>query len=369
MPTNFPASLDTLTNPIATDKENVVSHAGQHANANDAIEAIQAKVGVGASTPTTGLPLTGTGVGASAWVALGNAGLGADVARLNALVNPGFEIWQRGTSFAGMANNAFACDMWQFSKGGTSALTVDRESSIIDTGSQYSAKLTYTHNTASTFRQKLEHVLQLRGRTVTFTVRVRANAATAVRLCITDSAGSTNGSYHAGNSAFATLSVTRTIDAAATSLHVEIKLDATVTAYVDNATVVTGTVASDFIPVHPEGDWARCQRYYQVVGGGAASQYFGLAGCTTTTAAWISIPLFVEMGGAPSVSVSSAGHFSIQPAGGSPATVTSFSLNQLSKHGLGIVVNVASGLTSGLPALLYDNTGTSSAKIFAEWNP
>lgn len=51
--TNFPTSLDSLVNPTATDRTNVVSHADQHSNANDAIEALQAKVGVNGSAVTT----------------------------------------------------------------------------------------------------------------------------------------------------------------------------------------------------------------------------------------------------------------------------------------------------------------------------
>lgn len=53
MSTAFPTGLDTLTNPTATDKVAVVSHASQHANANDAIEALQAKVGANGSAVTT----------------------------------------------------------------------------------------------------------------------------------------------------------------------------------------------------------------------------------------------------------------------------------------------------------------------------
>lgn len=55
MPTNFPTSLDSLTNPLSTDTLNNPSHSGQHANANDAIEALQAKVGVNGSAVTTTL--------------------------------------------------------------------------------------------------------------------------------------------------------------------------------------------------------------------------------------------------------------------------------------------------------------------------
>jgi hypothetical protein len=53
MATNFPTSLDSLTNPATTDQLNSPSHAAQHANSNDAIEQLQAKVGVNSSAVTT----------------------------------------------------------------------------------------------------------------------------------------------------------------------------------------------------------------------------------------------------------------------------------------------------------------------------
>jgi hypothetical protein len=55
MATNFPTSLDSLTNPQGTDSVAAVSHAAQHANANDAIEALEAKVGANNSTVTTSI--------------------------------------------------------------------------------------------------------------------------------------------------------------------------------------------------------------------------------------------------------------------------------------------------------------------------
>jgi len=53
--TNFPTSLDSLTNPASGDSLSSPSHAGQHADANDAIEALEAKVGVNGSAVTTSL--------------------------------------------------------------------------------------------------------------------------------------------------------------------------------------------------------------------------------------------------------------------------------------------------------------------------
>jgi hypothetical protein len=55
MATNFPTSLDSLTNPTSSNALNSPSHSGQHADANDAIEALQAKVGVDNSAVTTSL--------------------------------------------------------------------------------------------------------------------------------------------------------------------------------------------------------------------------------------------------------------------------------------------------------------------------
>ena len=55
MATGFPSSLDALTNPLSTDVLTSPSHADQHTDANDAIEALQVKVGVTGSAVTTSL--------------------------------------------------------------------------------------------------------------------------------------------------------------------------------------------------------------------------------------------------------------------------------------------------------------------------
>jgi len=57
MASNFPSSLDTFTNPSSTDAMDSVSvpHATQHSDLNDAVEALQAKVGVDSSAVTSSL--------------------------------------------------------------------------------------------------------------------------------------------------------------------------------------------------------------------------------------------------------------------------------------------------------------------------
>lgn len=55
MATGFPTTLDSLSNPTSGNTLNSPSHSSQHANANDAIEALQAKVGVDSSGVSTSL--------------------------------------------------------------------------------------------------------------------------------------------------------------------------------------------------------------------------------------------------------------------------------------------------------------------------
>lgn len=55
MATNFPTSLDVLVNPQPNDSVELVSHAEQHSNANDAIEALESKVGANNSTDPNSL--------------------------------------------------------------------------------------------------------------------------------------------------------------------------------------------------------------------------------------------------------------------------------------------------------------------------
>lgn len=68
--TNFPAGLDTIYDPSTSDTLATANHHTIHGQANDAITAIETKLGTGASnqTASTGSYLVGTGAGATQWV-------------------------------------------------------------------------------------------------------------------------------------------------------------------------------------------------------------------------------------------------------------------------------------------------------------
>ena len=80
MATKYPVATDdntTLPNPAANNNTNSPSHASQHGNVNDAVKAIENKLGSGASVPAAGTLMIGTGAGTSAWSQLTSAQLAA----------------------------------------------------------------------------------------------------------------------------------------------------------------------------------------------------------------------------------------------------------------------------------------------------
>lgn len=67
---NYPTSLDSFTNPSSVDSLSAPSHSQQHSDANDAIEALEAKVGIGTSTAgsaTAGHVLVASAGGTTSW--------------------------------------------------------------------------------------------------------------------------------------------------------------------------------------------------------------------------------------------------------------------------------------------------------------
>ena len=83
MASTFPTTLDSFTNPTATDVLTSPSHAQQHADINDAVEALETKVAIGNTVLGTYQAWTPTGV---TWT-VGNGTWSAFYARVNNLVH------------------------------------------------------------------------------------------------------------------------------------------------------------------------------------------------------------------------------------------------------------------------------------------
>ena len=212
--------------------------------------------------------------------AVTNQKLGTDTARLNLLTNGGFEIWQRGNG-PFTANGVYAADRWWVLPTAPTTTSVTRDTANVDGGSIACAAVVVGAYAAESYlSQRVEDFTQLRGRTITFSIRGRSSVANGLRLAIGQTSGSTFGAYHSGGGAYETLSVTVAIAANTSIVQCNVSFDANGTYYLDNAMLVVGSVAADYAPLHPADDLARCQRYYEVITGN-----FGFPMLTGTAAA------------------------------------------------------------------------------------
>jgi hypothetical protein len=293
----------------------------------------------------------------------------APAATQNLLTNPGFDVWARGAGpFS--AGSAYTADRWQISLQGSSTMSVSRDSANADTGSQYCAAVTYVHNVASRLIGRLEdQYAQLRGRTVTLAIRVKASVANAVRVSVWDSVNAFRYSaYHTGSGAYETLTVTAPIAAAATGVQASINLDASCTCYADNAVLVVGSAAPPYAPLQPATDLSACQRYYHEVGGLVNYEFVGPVFCSATTAFGGVLRFPVEMALTPTMTVSAPGDFGVYNASAAVLACATLGSSVLNRRSAGLTGTVASGLIAGNASTLFTNN-TLAARIKFEANP
>lgn len=191
----------------------------------------------------------------------------------NLIDNSSFDIWQRGTSFSGVASNTYTADRWKVNKnvGGTTTVAVAQESTTVDQG-QYSAKLTMTTAQAggsAVLRQILEPSLSLAlvGKQVTVTVRINTNTSGVIAVSIDGNITATAASsVVTTTNSWVTVSVTSNVIASGDTA-IGLNIGALGTAansvtYIDSVMMTIGTQPVNFVPTNPEWDLARCERYY-----------------------------------------------------------------------------------------------------------
>lgn len=292
----------------------------------------------------------------------------------NKVINGGFDIWQRGTSFSGTMDKTYCSDRWwHFVSGGT-GYTVSQVTPSGLTGSQYALKM--QRNSGSTVSglwavQDFETSTSIpfAGQTVTFSFYAKAGAnysAASNALAYTVFTGTgTNQSIYNGltgqqaiidqsstlTTSWQRFSISAAVGPTATQLSVKFYRNGVGTAGADDSVQITGvqlevgTVATPFSRAGGtiQGELAACQRYYWR---GIATDIYGMFAqgvAPATTNAAILVPMPVTMRTAPtSVDYSAlALHDQVNAA----VAVTSLTIARTNPQAVLVTPGVASGLT------------------------
>lgn len=293
------------------------------------------------------------------------------------LVNGGFEMWQRGAG-AFTANNAYTADRWQILLAGTDTLSVSREGTNKKTNSLYAAAVAFTLGTGAggtQLRQALvisDNYHGLLGQAISLRIPIKLSAAVAdaVRAFIqTDGTGGTTtySAYHGNNTNWENLDVNNiTVPSDATYVRVGVAFAASCTAYVDNAMLIMGNAAVDYVPLTPEEELSRCQRYYEVWGGTAIYETFMGGFCNGTTSLATVFIYKVTKAVVPTLTFTAANTFAASVSG-VVLTGTGISAAWIGLQSANINLET-SGLTAGQGGLICANN-TTSAHIYIEANP
>jgi len=122
-----------------------------------------------------------------------------------------------------------------------------------------------------------------------------------------------------------------------------------------------GSVATPFERRPIGQELALCQRYYQTYGGNSGNERFGGGFNYLTTQSRIDMFLATTMRSVPTLTISSASHFSVEYGGGA-IVCTAISLDQPSTKVVSLNCTVSSGLVQGQGVHL-NASGTSNARL------
>jgi hypothetical protein len=317
------------------------------------------------------------------------------VAGKNAIINGGFDIWQRGTSVSqsgtgGVAAN-YTADRWVFGGSGGSAATISRQLTSDTTNVphiQYCAR--FQRNSGNSdlstlyFAQIFETVnsIPLAGKTVTlsFYARIGANFSSSSLSVVLGSGTGTDQAFFAftgtagvvGASIVPTttwqrFTMTGTVATNATQLRLYYSYGPTGTAGANDYFEITGvqlelgSVATPFSrsggDIH--GELAKCQRYYWRSSNHGIYAYIAAGWVNSSTVAKIYYKLPQTMRIAPT----SVEYQSLRLTDDSSYSVNvasiAMSANSVTSDSVGLAVTVASGLTTNQPTVLQTNNTSS----------
>jgi hypothetical protein len=320
---------------------------------------------------------------------------GTMAAGKNAMINGGFDIWQRGTSFASSNSSTnYTTDRWNFYRGVVTGGTVSRQTSGL-TGFQYAARVQRdSGNTSTDALYLMQNVdtataTPFAGKTVTLSYYARAGAnfspgSSSMGVQIYTGTGTDQnvlGTYTGIN---LLLDVNQSITTTWTRYSHTVAIASTVTEFcprflmsptgtagaadyfeIAGVQLEVGSVATNFTRAGGtiQGETSACQRYYVKIGGSAAYETIGLGSAWSTTRVGIQIKLPTTMRIAPS-SVDYALPLELSDSVTGYA-VTTASMTNAGKDVAVFRADVASGLTQFRPYSLTTNNSTSAYVAFS----
>jgi len=315
----------------------------------------------------------------------------------NALINGGFDIWQRGTSFTNPSSTAYTADRWNNAGNSGGTTTITRESTGTPDGSSYHLRTAY--GSASSYSNKSQiietsNVVQFWGKSATLSLKVRRNASFTSNLNVTIQKSATvdasqiatwsdigqvvvsNASMPTGTTSVDWYSTELTFsvpsDGTANSLRIVVgEASAGVSgAYWELAQVQleAGSVATPFKrnASNIQGELAACQRYYYrhtaTTSGEFGITMTGYSTSSTIAVGYVFFP--VQLRARPtSVDFSSVRFES--PGNVATGNITAVALTDKCTQTVGSVNATTSGMTTGQTGWLNFN---NSATAFFGWS-
>ena len=292
----------------------------------------------------------------------------------NILTNANFNVWQRGTSIVNPVPGEYTADSWWIDYGGggsTPTATYSKETGAANVYREPAA-MKWDVTTHDTFTSCLlyntfDNSAQYEGRTVTVSAAVKTSVAGRLLLEISDGSGLTQSSAHTGSGSWELLTATTTIVGASFNVRFRLTGAGTTVAgthYIGAVTCVEGTTAIDSLGEDPGTELARCQRYYQRIGGISANQTLSLGQCWSTTNADCPIR-FPEMRVAPTATVSSQTGFNMFSAVGGQIATTSVTFSGVTVRTAYFGISVASGLVAGNATQLFAGVSAQYVELEA----
>jgi hypothetical protein len=364
---------DAIQNAIVDAKGDLIAASADNTPARLAVGA-NGTILTADSTQATGLT----------WAAPPSGGVNK-----NYLINGGFAIAQRGTSFAAPNNNddAYTLDRWYILSDTNDVIDVTQNTSTVPTNGQFAIALDVeTVNKKFGIATIIENkdVIGLVGNTVTFSFKAKVSATTKldnVKAAIVAWSGTAdsvtsdiisawgaegtnptliaNATYENSptnlsvTTSYATYSVSAAIDTASTkNLILFVWSDVTDTTaghflYIAESKLELGSTATAFVYAGGtlQGELSAAQRYYARYANEGANNILVGSANYNTTQAYSVLPFSVQMRVAPTVAVSAAGDFAVI-ASGSTFAATAFSAGEITTKAARLLWTT-SGLTSG----------------------